>query len=102
MLTLVNELYLAGAEAISINGQRIVSMTDLFTVGNFVLVRGERTTSPYTIKAIGDKTYLESALKIKGGYIDVNDEYFTIDLEVSDNVIIEKYNGKMTLNYVKE
>lgn len=54
LLKLINELNSAGAEAISINDERIVAMSDLFPVSSFILINGERTTSPYEIKAIGD------------------------------------------------
>lgn len=104
LIDLVNELKLAGAEAISINGERIVSKSDIFNVGNFVCINGQRTTPPYEIRAIGDKTYLESALRIKGGYIDAQrSNGFVIDLEVKDQgIFIGKYQGEMTLKYVKK
>lgn len=68
LLLLMNELINAGAEAISINGERIVANSDLANVGNFILVNGERTTSPFTIKAIGDMKKMQSALSIKGRF----------------------------------
>ena len=70
LLKLVNELRLAGAEAISINDERIIAKSDIFDVGDFIKINGTRTTSPYTIKAIGDMKYLQSALNIKGGFMD--------------------------------
>ena len=74
LLQLVNELKLAGAEAISINNERIVSTTEIATVGvQFILINGNRIPAPFTVKAIGDKKYLESAITIKGGYIDEED-----------------------------
>lgn len=99
-MQLINELSLAGAEAISVNDQRIVAMTDVVDPLSFILINGERVTSPFTIKAIGDTTHLKSALSIKGGYMDVY-KACNITLETG-NVVIGKYNGKMTLNYVKE
>lgn len=101
LLTLINELVYAGAEAISINNERIVAMTDLANVGNFVFINGERTTSPFTIKAIGNTTKLQSALSIKGGYVDTFNENYLIDIKTG-NIEINKYNGKITLNYVKD
>lgn len=100
LLELVNELKDAGAEAISINEQRIVAMSDIVGVGNFVYINNERHLPPFTVKVIGDKTRLQSALTIKGGYIDVHYKY-SISIEPG-TVSIGKYNGKMTLNYVKE
>ncbi len=102
LLDLVNELNSAGAEAISINDQRIVAMTDIVDVGNFVVINENRIASPYTIKAIGDVTYLQSALNIKKGFLD---EYqtngYTISMKSDNNISINKYDGEMTLDYVK-
>lgn len=102
LLDLVNELNSAGAEAISINDHRIVAMSDIVDVEEFVMINGKRITSPYTIKVIGDLTYLQSALSIKNGFLD---EYktngYTIKMETSDKIVINKYEGEMTLDYVK-
>lgn len=71
LISLTNELKLAGAEAISINDERIVFKTDIVLPGNDIfLINSKRISSPYTIKAIGDMKYLESAITIKNGYLD--------------------------------
>ena len=47
LLTIVNDLKLAGAEAISINNERVVNMTDIVDIGNtFIKVNGQRISSP--------------------------------------------------------
>ena len=103
LIDLINELKRAGAEAISINGERIIATSDIFSVDNLMLINGQRTNSPYEIKAIGDKKYLESALNIKGGYIDEKTSInYIINMRVEDNVLINKYEGTMTLNYAKK
>ena len=102
LMDLINELNSAGAEAISINDQRIVSMTDIVDVGDFIMINKKRTTSPYTIKAIGDLTYLQSALNIKKGFIDkYQTDGYAISMTSSSEVVINKYEGEMTLDYVK-
>lgn len=58
--TLINELKLAGAEAISINGKRIVNMTEIVDVNGFILINEERVISPYVVKVIGDQTYIST------------------------------------------
>ena len=84
-------------------GNRIVANSDIFDVGNFIYINGQRTTSPYEIKVIGDRKYLESALNIKGGYIDVYTlNGYNIKMESSENIVIGKYEVEMTLNYVKK
>ena len=71
LLAIVNALKLAGAEAISINDERIINMSDIFTINNsFIKVNGQRILEPYVIKAIGNQTYLESGLIGNGGYVD--------------------------------
>lgn len=103
ILLLIYELKYVGAEAISINDERYVTITDIVDVENkFIVVNGQRLVSPYTIKAIGDPSYLESAVNIKGGYKDTMEaEGKNVSYEVKDNIRIEKYNGVMEINYGK-
>lgn len=66
LLELINELKLSGAEAISINDERIVYNSYVVSPNStFVQVNGVRLVSPYVVKAIGDPTYLESGLSKK-------------------------------------
>ena len=103
ILSLVNELRLAGAEAISINEERVVSTTEIVNVDTrFIIVNGKRIVAPYEIKAIGDKKYLESAISIKGGYVDeIKAKEITINYTIEDNVVIPKLSGKMSLQNAK-
>lgn len=104
LLELVNELKLAGAEAISINGQRVVNMTDIVDINNsYILVNSEKISSPYKIKAIGDQTYLESALSIKNaGFVDkYNKIGYTVKIEKKNDIVIPKYKKSMELNYIE-
>lgn len=55
LLRIVNELKNAGAEAISINDERIVSTTSITCDGNVILINGKKISSPFTIKAIGSR-----------------------------------------------
>lgn len=72
LLELINELRYAGAEAISINDVRILSSTEIAQPdGVLMIINGQRVSSPYVIKAIGNQTYLSSTLSLKdSGYID--------------------------------
>lgn len=105
LLVLINELRLAGAEAISINDQRIINMSDVVDINiddgaHFIFVNKEkRLVSPYVIKAIGDQKYLESALTTKTvGFIDQYSENAT--LERQNNIRIPKYSGEIKVKYV--
>lgn len=104
LLELVNELRLAGAEAISINNQRVVNMTDIVDINNsYILVNSEKIVSPYKIKAIGDQTYLESALSIKNaGFVDKYSKIgYTVEIEKTNDITIPKYKGDMELKYIE-
>jgi uncharacterized protein YlxW (UPF0749 family) len=50
---LVEELWLAGAEGISVNGERIVGSTAIIDIGGSILVNSAYLAPPYTISAIG-------------------------------------------------
>lgn len=66
LVELINELRFAGAEAISINGVRILSMTDIVDIDSYILIKPrQRLISPYVVKAIGNQTYLTSTLCMK-------------------------------------
>lgn len=102
LLILVNELFGAGAEAISINDHRIVAMSDIYSIGTeYLKVNGERILSPYIIKAIGNQTYLESAVSGKGGHLDELKELgHETELEKSKRVEIKKYDRKINTDYI--
>lgn len=103
LLQLVNELKLAGAEAISINNERVVSTTEIANVGSqFILINGNRIPSPFVVKAIGDKKYLESAITIKGGYIDemkVNEK--VVNYVVKDSIEVPAYSARINFEYAE-
>lgn len=105
LLVLVNELISAGAEAISINDERVVTTTEIVPVNDsFIFVNSKKISGPYIVRAIGDKKYLESALTIKGGYLDERTITYnkSVTYSIQDNIIIPAYNGKMTFEYAEK
>lgn len=68
---IVNELKNAGAEAISLNEQRMVELSVIFFNENSIEVNSEKIDSPFTIKAIGDTRLLYGAILRPGGYIEL-------------------------------
>lgn len=110
LISLINELKLAGAEAISINDQRIVSLTDISNVNyQFIMVNTAkkigtaRIESPYVIKAIGNQKYLESSISIKYGFLDSMESNGKKGSYVLDNnITILKYGGTLEYKYASE
>jgi uncharacterized protein YlxW (UPF0749 family) len=58
----VNALWAAGADAISINGERMVAPTSIYCVGSTILVNDTRTSPPYEFMVVGDSAQLEAAV----------------------------------------
>lgn len=58
----VNALWAGGAEAITIQGVRVISTTGIKCVGNSVVLQGVPYAPPYVITAIGDQSRLEESL----------------------------------------
>lgn len=97
---IVNELCNAGAEAISINGERIVSTSAITCIGNVIKINDEKVGNPFEIKAIGLKNKLYSALDMKGRYIaELKKLGVKVTMTKEDSVKIEKYNGIFKFEY---
>ncbi|HAI20507.1 MAG TPA: hypothetical protein DCM14_01170 [Clostridiales bacterium UBA8153] len=70
LLKVVNELRAAGAEAISINGQRLTALSEIRCVGPTISINSVRVAPPIVIAAVGDAQTMEGALKMRGGVVD--------------------------------
>ena len=94
ILSVINELNVGGAEAIEINGQRIVSTSSVRCAGSVVNVNGVKIAAPFVITAIGDPDILESALTMSGGVVDSLAHWgIEISIKKSDEVKVAGYNG---------
>lgn len=71
----INELLIAGAEAIAINGQRIHANSYIVCTGPVIMVDGTQHPAPFIIEAIGEPNVLASSIRLTGGVLDqlVND-----------------------------
>lgn len=104
VLTVVNELKAAGAEAISVNGQRIISTSAIRCVGPVIQVNYQKVSTPIVINAIGNAQWLESAMNIKNGVVDTLRQTTGIGVTVErkDEVKIPKYDGTLTFQNAVE
>lgn len=107
LLQLINELKYAGAEAISINDNRVINLTDIAMISDSLIVMNggnTRISSPYVVKAIGDKKYLTSTLSMKNsGYIDqMEANGMKVEIEEKDNIKINAYSEDINSKYMKE
>ncbi|HZK55130.1 MAG TPA: DUF881 domain-containing protein [Desulfosporosinus sp.] len=68
-----NALWIGGAEAIAINGQRVTTNTEVFCSGSYIKINGTRQMPPYVIDAIGDESDLSVALDLQLTWILLGD-----------------------------
>lgn len=98
---LVNELANAGAEAISINNERIVNSTCITCAGNVIQINGNKVGSPFVIKAIGNQESLYGAITRAGGYTyALKARSIQVDAKKSNNIQITKFTGALTQKYI--
>ena len=104
LIHIVNELKNVGAEAISINGQRIITTSAIECDGNVVIINGEKIAAPFEIKAIGLPESL-MGITMLGGYVDIlQDERFldvTIEKLDKEKITIPKYTGVIKYEYTQ-
>ncbi len=102
ILQVLNELRDAGAEALSINGERILATTEIRCAGSVLSANNQRIAAPFTIQAIGDPQKLSAALNLRNGVAD-NLRQWGIQVEVTqrDKIIIEGYKGGMQFEYAQ-
>jgi uncharacterized protein YlxW (UPF0749 family) len=80
MQRVVNGLWAAGAEAISINGQRLTALSAIRAAGDAILVDNRPLVPPYTVLAVGDGQALGSRFQdsADGLYLDALKENYGI------------------------
>ena len=104
LLNLVNELRAAGAKAISINNQRIVTTSAIECDGNVIKINGEKIGAPFEIKAIGLPEALININRF-GGYAQHLSEDRRLNVSVQkvdkDKITIPKYTGVIKFEYAE-
>ena len=102
LLDAIQELRAAGAEAIQVNGVRVVAGTYLTDVSNGVGVDGNKITAPYRFKVIGKPQDLEPALNIPGGVVQtLEKEQATVTVERSDKIIVDALRPAKRPDYAR-
>lgn len=105
LLSIVNELNAADAEAISINDIRLTSRSGIRSAGsNSIVINNERIspTSRVAIKAIGNKKLLEGAVNFPGAIPDKLQKTCDVTYEVKDEIVIKKTTATQSFQYAKQ
>lgn len=103
LLELLNELNAAGAEAVSINGQRIIATSEIRQIGGIhININTVSYAPPFTFKVIGDPKTLEAALRLREGIVErFESSGVMVTITQEQLVRIGKYNGVIERKYAK-
>ncbi|MCI8485737.1 MAG: DUF881 domain-containing protein [Clostridia bacterium] len=94
---IVRKLKISGAEAISINNERVVSGTSIVCSGNVIRINDRKVGSPFEIKAIGSPELLYGNLTET--ITKLNNSGIIVEIQKKDNIEINKYDGTINFNY---
>src|SRR4051794_39258787 len=101
----VNRLWAGGAQAVTLQGQRVVSTTGIKCVGNTVLLHGVTYSPPYVITAVGNPTSMKRSLLDSAyiqAYLQAVDQYqLGWDLRTKPRVEAPAYDGSLEMRYAK-
>ena len=102
ILTILNELRAAGAEAISINDERILATSEIRCAGPTISINNVKKAAPFELKVIGDPDTLENALRMPYGAVDQAGYYgIEITIKKSNKLVIKKYAGLVSFKHAQ-
>ncbi|OIJ84640.1 DUF881 domain-containing protein [Streptomyces colonosanans] len=102
LLDAIQELRAAGAEAIQVNGVRVVAGTYLSDSEKSVSVDGNKITQPYRFKVIGKPRDLDPALNIPGGVVQtLAKEQATVTVERSTKIVVNALRAAKQPDYAR-
>lgn len=103
MIQVINDLKNAGAEAISINGHRIVDRSEIYCSGPFLRVNGVKIAAPFIIKAIGNKEVLYNYMMSNENYLKtLMTRKIRVAVEQQDDIKVSAYNGGYKREFINE
>ena len=88
ILELVNVLRAAGAEALSVNGERLLASTEIHCAGPAISINNTRVAAPFEITAIGNPATMESSLRMRGGIVETLG-YFGMEIAITQHTTLE-------------
>ncbi len=101
----INLLWIAGAEGIAINKERIVATSSIYCVGSTVMVNDTRLSPPYVVQAIGAPNQLESFFRNPSYLVEVKDKArrngLTFKFYRSAAVKLPAFQGSFALRYAQ-
>jgi len=103
VVRVINELWNAGAEALTVNNKRAGPTTSYRCVGSVIVVDGARFAAPIVIRAIGDPDALYGGLNLPGGVLsEIRDlDPAMVEIAVTKNMTFEAFDGSTSRKFAK-
>ena len=102
MLKILNELRNTGAEAIAINGERILETSEVYCSWAFITINGEKLPAPFVIEVIGDTDMLRSYLASDYGFVRmIGYRGVRVETIESDSITIDGTEGLRVPEHMK-
>lgn len=103
LLRVINELKAAGAEAIAINGQRLIATSEISCNGPAIRINKKALVPPFVITAIGNPETMEGGLNMRGGVAEFL-QFFGIQVSVKklEQLTVPAYSGSINADYIIE
>jgi uncharacterized protein YlxW (UPF0749 family) len=102
MLKILNELRNSGAEAIAINGERILETSEVYCSWAFITINGEKLPAPFVIEVIGDTDMLRSYLASDYGFVRmIGYRGVRVETIESDSITIDGTEGLRVPEHMK-
>lgn len=102
IIQVINDLKNADAEAVSINGHRIVYSSEVYCSGPFLRVNGVKIAAPFLIDAIGNKDVLYNYMMSNENYLKtMMTRKIRTNVEKYDNIQIPAYNGEYKVHFMQ-
>lgn len=102
ILDLVNELYSSGAEAISINEQRMINSSEVRLAGRQINVNMIPLSPPFVIKAIGEYDSLSGGISQRFGIVQsIREAGYYAEVKKAENMEILAYSGIVKFKHAR-
>ena len=101
----VNLMWLAGAEGVAVNDERIVASTSIYCVGSTIMVNDTRLSPPYLVRAIGDPEALYAVATDPAYLVDlrrrVQQHGIKLTIDRREEVTLPSYKKGFTFKYAQ-
>ena len=103
MLKVINELKQNGSEAISINGERVLTTSEIYCSWAFISINGNKLPVPFVIDVVGDPDKLDAYMDMPFSQLNImKNRGIKVTLEKEDNILLKGSSSPLTINYLKK